>query len=771
MAGAARYFLGVFAALGVAHCRSQATSIDLIMDTDIPQDRPIRLRVVAINGAVAPQDLPSTVVSRALMDFTFSQETLDGGVLRFPASVGVVPPMGGPNGPVTLWVRASVSARVGAPQVELERVVTLRFLRNQRASARVFLPLSCNDPSSGCTSVLAANCTVSVRCREQGATCGDNGDCVRPEVTVAGPDGGEPIDVSISPLDVTSGRGEDVGEDAVIDAAAQDVLSDVVSIEAGVMIAAPRPIYPISTGAVNSRRPQLRWRRPPATGEGVATLCRDRACTRVLETIVGVDTASPTQDLNDGWYFWNVRGKNASSIGTNASVTWQFYVHPAPMGSGFTSTMAPLDVNGDHYTDVVAGVPGAPNGGVARVLLGTAGGLAVPEVELVSPVDGARFGTAVANAGDINGDGFSDIVVGDPMASPGGIPSAGRMSIFFGSAMGLSTMAQTINGTIGRTEFGNAVASAGDINGDGFGDVIVGWHLHAQFAQMNSGSAFVYLGGPMGLVDQVRCNFSALRPDEQMGYAVAGAGDVNRDGYGDVIFSAPNTSNGMVNRGLVVVAHGAADPGAVVFTTLLFGPQPNWRYGLAVASAGDLNGDQYSDIILGMPESSPGGLIQAGSAETYLGGPNGVNMASRAIFAGTVAGDHFGASVGAADINGDGFSDLVVGSPRSAVGGMLTGDFRVYGGSAMGMPSGLGMSDVILMANDQVGTSVAAGDINNDGFAEVLLGGATSGRGMGAGSGYVGVLSFNRLMMPPLRVSGSRVGLTMSAMFGTSLSM
>ena len=78
-------------------------------------------------------------------------------------------------------------------------------------------------------------------------------------------------------------------------------------------------------------------------------------------------------------------------------------------------------------------------------------------------------------------------------------------------------MAQTINGTIGRTEFGNAVASAGDINGDGFGDVIVGWHLHAQFAQMNSGSAFVYLGGPMGLVDQVRCNFSALRPDEQLG--------------------------------------------------------------------------------------------------------------------------------------------------------------------------------------------------------------------------------------------------------------
>ena len=340
MARAARYFLGVFAALGVAHCRSQATSIDLIMDTDIPQDRPVRLRVVAINGAVAPQDLPSTVVSRALMDITFSQETLDGGVLRFPASVGVVPPMGGPNGPVTLWVRASVSARVGAPQVELERVVTLRFLRNQRASARVFLPLSCNDPSNGCTSVLPANCTVSVRCREQGATCGDNGDCVRPEVTVAGPDGGDPIDVSTSPLDVTSGRGGDiggdiggdvggdVGEDAVIDAAAPDVPSDVIGMEAGVMIAAPRPIYPISTGAVNSRRPQLRWRRPPAVGEGVATLCRDRACTMVVETIVGVDTASPTQDLTDGWYFWNVRGKNAASIGTNASVTWQFSCTP-----------------------------------------------------------------------------------------------------------------------------------------------------------------------------------------------------------------------------------------------------------------------------------------------------------------------------------------------------------------------------------------------------------------------------------------------------------
>ena len=209
-------------------------------------------------------------------------------------------------------------------------------------------------------------------------------------------------------------------------------------------------------------------------------ICRDRACT---VTITAFDAAAPVarrpDPLPSGVLFWRVFGRRAGATGTTSSATWEMTVgaRSAPVVASWGTTP---DVNGDGFADVLVGAIGGGYGdaGRAYVYLGGPGGPSQsPATILTGDAPGRYFGGSVASAGDVNGDGFADVVVG----AVGAYGGSGRVYLYLGGATGLATSpATTITGNDGFTSnFGDSVASAGDVNGDGYADVVVGAYAAA----------------------------------------------------------------------------------------------------------------------------------------------------------------------------------------------------------------------------------------------------------------------------------------------------
>jgi hypothetical protein len=236
----------------------------------------------------------------------------------------------------------------------------------------------------------------------------------------------------------------------------------------------------------------------------------------------------------------------------------------------------------------------------------------------------AEFGYSVASAGDVNGDGFSDVIVGAPLFD-NGETDEGRAFVYHGSASGLST---TPNWTAESNQvnalFGNSVASAGDVNGDGFSDVIVGAWLFDN-GETDEGRAFVYHGSASGLSTTPNWTAESNQALAWFGFSVASAGDVNGDGFSDVIVGAYLFDNGETNEGRAFVYHGSANgvnngvpgtPANAAWTAE--SNQANAQFGSSVASAGDVNGDGFSDVIVGAYWFD-NGQTDEGAAFVYYG--------------------------------------------------------------------------------------------------------------------------------------------------------
>jgi hypothetical protein len=397
----------------------------------------------------------------------------------------------------------------------------------------------------------------------------------------------------------------------------------------------------------------------------------------------------------------------------------------------------PADLNGDGYSDVLVGEPGFDEAGAAGEDVGRVQvyfGAPVPgsAAGLVFTGDrgGGRAGSALAAVGDFDGDGYADFAVGAPASGTG---EAGRVLLLRGGIPTDVTVDAVFEGTPGEG-FGASVAGAGDVNGDGYADILVG---APGDAAGSDGRARVFFGGP-GLDTTPDLELAGTHPGERFGWSVAGAGDIDGDGYADLLAGAPENDEGGAGLpcGAAYLFLGGPAPGGTPVWAVRGGyivrsaPYSNagHRLGESVAGAGDFNGDGYADIVVGVPYD---GHVFTGEARLYLGGAS-PHMAADVTFRGSgssYSGMNLGAAVaGIGDLDNDGFDDVAVGAPAhtptTPSSRPQAGLVRLYCGAAV--PGTVEEEDAEFEGpfwNTYLGRSVAgAGDVDGDGVPDLVVG-------------------------------------------------
>ena len=336
---------------------------------------------------------------------------------------------------------------------------------------------------------------------------------------------------------------------------------------------------------------------------------------------------------------------------------------------------------------------------------------------------GDYLGYSIATAGDVNGDGYGDVIIGAPRHSNPQVYE-GAAFLYLGSAGGLSTApAWSYESNQIGAGFGICVAPAGDVNNDGYADVIVGADTY-DIGQSEEGCAFVFLGSSSGLAPTPIWTGQGDQAGAQYGLCVATAGDVNGDGYDDILVGAPFYDNSSSDDGRAYLYYGAAYGVESDFAWAIGSGQTSAQLGRSVATAGDVNADGYADIIIGADRYDAGLILDCGRAWVYLGSSTGIAGGYVWVQTGVVSGDHFGWCVAAAgDTDGDGYADVVVGAPEAD--GSLVDEGRIY--VYRGTPTGVAIPPMRTLSGGQTnaryGTSVApAGDTNGDSFADLVVG-------------------------------------------------
>jgi hypothetical protein len=399
-----------------------------------------------------------------------------------------------------------------------------------------------------------------------------------------------------------------------------------------------------------------------------------------------VDTSPPVGRR----YFWRVRACNDHNCSPWSAIR---YVNVGRQAQDF---------DGDGYADLLISSPGA---GQALLYSGGPRSGDASSLSLDFHRDGQYMFQATW-AGDVNGDGYGDIIGGSPSLDGQSV----RPTLRFGrSASGLQPDDQVFDPNEAGEQLGFPLSGAGDMDADGFADVAFGWGHPSGEGANNRRGVVVYRGG---LAMDAVPDLTYVEPEPDPGGSLSAAGDLDGDGYADLAIGARSGASGL---GRVDVVWGSARLSALDGTTLT-GKIAGAVWGQA-SRAGDLNGDGYADLVVGAPGTFPS---SGQGGVTVIFGDSGRLLRAQVSIAGPQAFDFFGYSVSArSDLDGDGYSDLVVGAP-------LTDDSLGAVYLYRGGPSLSTVAEVVsrgTVAGGQFGRSVAgAGDLDGDGFPELAVG-------------------------------------------------
>jgi hypothetical protein len=507
------------------------------------------------------------------------------------------------------------------------------------------------------------------------------------------PDAFAPIDallVDAAPLDAPAPDG---GVAATLDAAVGDApgpdLADA-AVDFPPAPDGPPPLtpefhvtLPLSSSIVTTRSPTIGWTDPGGTDYFIVDVCRDIACTDILEReFSGLTTQTLMMPLPEGVAYWRVKAMLPNNGGQLSTATAEVFIGPQTPHD--TAMLALPDFNRDGIADVALAAEGGDvtvrwlrSDAGGPVLLGAPQALAGPARALAYGIDlnadgfgdllvaradsvdvyygsatslirvgnlsgGVGFGATLAGVGDVNGDGLGDVVVGTQPAS-----GAGTASLFLSSRMGLGKPTGLV---LPSARFG----AAADVNADGYADVVVCSPITAKL------SLYPGSGGGLGSVtvyDDPRGGGSA----GSFGNACQGVGDINGDGFGDVVVTGSGGAQ------LLAFIYLGGEKGFGQPHTLMLGSAAGHSADeLLVASAGDVNRDGYGDVV----------ITGAGAVQLFLGGASGLAEMPAA----SLAGD-YRLAAGLGDLNGDKNGDVLV-APR-ACGEPV----KIFGGTATGLTS------------------------------------------------------------------------------------
>jgi hypothetical protein len=368
---------------------------------------------------------------------------------------------------------------------------------------------------------------------------------------------------------------------------------------------------------------------------------------------------------------------------------------------------------------------------------------ASPVFVLEGEVGGDEFGFAVSTAGDVNGDGYDDYLVGAPSHDSAGL-DAGRAYLFLGGAIPSGTPAKSWDGDVSGARFGAAVTGGFDFNGDGYGDFAVGapW---SNSGATRAGRVEIYLGSasPATITQPPNFGMNGDFANWGLGYSLDPAGDVNGDGFEDLVAGAPQLFDSNPGRALIWLGQGSTlSPPS---RRILVGEVAADRFGFSVSGAGDGNGDGYDEVVVGAPGHDSQGTDK-GAVYLFPGGLTADPNFDWKTVGGTGE-DSLGYAVdGGFDLDGDGIPDLVAGAPGADDPSSSAGQVQLFYGSSR--PSQV--PDRIFTpsspqpgfeADDRAGSAVRfIRSANGDAYDDLLIGAPAGNTDLGIPAGYVEIV-------------------------------